>query len=194
MKILVIDNYDSFTYNLVQLLGKFAEVVVIKNDEWNSEDVARLNPNGILISPGPGNPDNSRLSIDVIKNFYKRIPILGICLGHQCIAFAFGGKVLKHANPKHGKTTHINHDSSTIFENIPNNFEVMLYHSLIVDDASLPECLTISAKSDDGIIMGLRHKEYNVEGVQFHPESILTEYGEELIGNWFDGIKNRSEK
>jgi anthranilate synthase/aminodeoxychorismate synthase-like glutamine amidotransferase len=185
MKILVIDNYDSFTYNLVQLLGNHKIQVVIKrNDKINAVQINELNPDKILVSPGPGIPEDSNASLTAYKEFGKTIPILGVCLGHQAMGVVYGGKVVKAPVLMHGKTSFINHDNKTLFNKIPQRFEATRYHSLIVDRDSLPECLEISAETDDGIIMGIRHKDYPVEGIQFHPESILTREGENIINNW----------
>jgi len=185
MKILVIDNYDSFTYNLVQLLGKFKSKLIIKrNDEINEEQIAELNPDKILISPGPGKPEDSNGTLTAIEKFGEKIPILGVCLGHQAIGIIYGGKVIKAPILMHGKTSFINHDNKTLFENIPQRFEATRYHSLIVDKETLPADLEISAETDDGVIMGIRHKKFPVEGIQFHPESILTKEGKNIIKNW----------
>ncbi|MFO7445443.1 MAG: aminodeoxychorismate/anthranilate synthase component II [Ignavibacteriaceae bacterium] len=185
MKILVIDNYDSFTYNLVQLLGKFKNKLIIKrNDEINEEQIADLNPDKILISPGPGKPEDSKASLTAFAKFGSKIPVLGVCLGHQAMGVVYGGKVVKAPLLMHGKTSFIKHDSKTIFKNVPQDFEATRYHSLIVDRESLPSSLEISAETADGIIMGIRHKEYPVEGIQFHPESILTHEGKNIIKNW----------
>ncbi len=185
MKILVIDNYDSFTYNLVQLLGQFKnEIIVKRNDKINQEKIAQLRPDKILISPGPGKPEDSKGSLTAIDAFGKIIPILGVCLGHQAIAVAFGGKVVKAPELMHGKTSKIKHDNKTIFKNIIQDFDATRYHSLIIERESLPDVLEISAETEDGIVMGIRHKNYNIEGIQFHPESILTHEGENIIKNW----------
>ena len=185
MKILVIDNYDSFTYNLVQLLGKKVSSIVIKrNDEITVDEIKSLNPDKILISPGPGKPQNSKVSLDCIKEFGEKIPILGVCLGHQAIGITYGGKVIKAPVLMHGKTSVINHDNKTIFSDVPQKFFATRYHSLVVEKISLPKELYISAYTDDDIIMGVRHKKYPVEGIQFHPESILTEEGKNIINNW----------
>lgn len=184
--ILVIDNYDSFTFNLVQYIKQFEQkVLVIRNDLISIKDIEKLNPQHILISPGPGNPDQAGLSLDIVQHFHKSIPILGICLGHQVIAQFFGAKIKKALKPMHGKISEINHDQKTIFSNITNPISVTRYHSLIVESETLPHCLEVSALSDTGEIMALRHKKYKVEGMQFHPESILTEYGKELLENFF---------
>ncbi|OEG00317.1 anthranilate/aminodeoxychorismate synthase component II [Vulcanibacillus modesticaldus] len=183
--ILVIDNYDSFTFNLVQYFGELGEdLEVSRNDEITLLDIENKNPNYIVISPGPCTPDEAGISLEVIKHFSGRIPILGVCLGHQAIAQAFGGKVVRAEKLMHGKTSIIYHDQKTIFKNIPQAFKATRYHSLIVDDKSLSPEFEVSAKTNAGEIMAIRHKEYPLEGVQFHPESILTEYGKELIKNF----------
>ena len=185
MKILVIDNYDSFTYNLVQLLGKEVSSIIVKrNDKITVKEIAKLNPDKILISPGPGKPEDSNVSLSCIKEFGSKLPILGVCLGHQAIGIAFGGKVIKAPELMHGKTSLINHDEKTIFKNIPQIFNATRYHSLIVDHDSLPGELEISARTDDNVIMGIRHKIFPLEGIQFHPESILTDEGKNIIANW----------
>ena len=187
MKILVIDNYDSFTYNLVQLLGKYKSKLIVKrNDELDENQIDEINPDKILISPGPGKPEASNASITAIKYFGDKIPILGVCLGHQTMGMVYGGKVVKAPVLMHGKTSFIKHDEKNIYKNIPQNFEATRYHSLIVERDSLPDCLEISAETDDEIIMGIRHKEYPVEGIQFHPESILTLEGKNIIKNWLE--------
>lgn len=185
--ILVIDNYDSFTYNLVQYLGQLGrKVEVFRNDKISIEDINALSPEKILISPGPCTPKEAGISIDVIKSFSGKVPIFGVCLGHQSIAEAFGGKVVKAKNLMHGKTSQIFHDGRTIFKSMPNPFTATRYHSLIVEKESLPSTLEISAWTKDGEIMGLRHKELKVEGVQFHPESILTSEGMTILKNFAD--------
>ncbi|HPN36753.1 MAG TPA: aminodeoxychorismate/anthranilate synthase component II [Melioribacteraceae bacterium] len=185
MKILVIDNYDSFTYNLVQLLGQFCNKLVIKrNDEISIKDIKEINPNKILISPGPGKPEDSNISLTTIKELGNIIPILGVCLGHQAIGIAYGAKVVKAKELKHGKTSLIKHDGKTIFTDIPQNFVATRYHSLVIDPDSLPSELVITAETDDHVIMGVRHNSYDIEGIQFHPESILTKQGYNLIKNW----------
>ena len=184
--ILVIDNYDSFTFNLVQYIQEIGEeVVVLRNDQVSLEDIREMKPDYILISPGPGNPDTAGICLDVVKTFYQEIPILGVCLGQQIIAQAFGGLVRKATQPMHGKTSYINHDTKQIFKDIPSPFQVTRYHSLVVDESTFPDCLEISAKSDDGEIMAIRHKNYKVEAVQFHPEAILTENGLQMVRNFF---------
>ena len=188
--ILMIDNYDSFTYNVVQYLGELkAEVNVVRNDEITVEEVASLAPEKIVISPGPCTPNEAGISVEVIERFSGTIPILGICLGHQSIGQAFGGKVVRARSVMHGKTSPIYHNDVGVFRGLPNPFEATRYHSLIVDRESLPDCLEITAwtQTDDGSIdeiMGFRHREYAVEGVQFHPESILTENGHDLLENF----------
>jgi para-aminobenzoate synthetase component II len=184
--ILVIDNYDSFTFNLVQYIRKIGEeVVVIRNDRVTLEDIAEMKPDHILISPGPGNPDTAGICLDVVRNFYQEIPILGVCLGHQIIAQAFGSIVKKGKKPMHGKVSLISHDQRHVFCDIPSPLQVARYHSLVVDEASFPPCLDITARTEDGEIMALRHKQYKVEGVQFHPEAILTEKGLQMLQNFF---------
>ena len=184
--LLVIDNYDSFTYNLVQYLGELGETIEVRrNDEVTVEEIeSQLRPERILISPGPGTPDDAGISLKVIEHFAGRVPILGVCLGHQAIGQAFGGKVVRAPHLMHGKSSEICHDGKTIFSGLDDHFSAGRYHSLIVDRPSLPECLEVSAFTDDDIIMGLRHREMKVEGVQFHPESILTEDGKKLLANF----------
>ncbi len=186
--LLVIDNYDSFTYNLVQYLGELgAEMRVFRNDEITLEEIENdLQPDKILISPGPGTPDDAGVSLEVLKKFGERISILGVCLGHQAIGQIFGGKVVRAPVPVHGKPVEIVHDGKTVFKDLPQNFEAGRYHSLIVERESLPDCLEISATSPDGLIMGLRHKTHKIEGVQFHPESILTPEGKKLLRNFLE--------
>ena len=186
--LLVIDNYDSFTYNLVQYLGELgAEMRVFRNDEITLEEIENdLKPDKILISPGPGTPDDAGVSLEVLEKFGGRVPVLGVCLGHQAIGQIFGGRVVRAPVPVHGKPVEIVHDGKTLFKDLPQNFEAGRYHSLIVERESLPECLEISAESADGLIMGLRHKEHKIEGVQFHPESILTPEGKNLLQNFLE--------
>jgi anthranilate synthase/aminodeoxychorismate synthase-like glutamine amidotransferase len=186
--ILVIDNYDSFTYNLVQYLGELGEELkVFRNDQITLKDIEKLSPTHIVISPGPGGPSQAGISNQVIKNFSGKIPILGVCLGHQCIGYVFGGEVVKAERIMHGKTSLIYHDGKTIFKNVSNPFEATRYHSLIVKKETLPDCLQISAWTKEGEIMGLRHKKFKVEGVQFHPESILTKEGKKILKNFLEG-------
>jgi len=183
--ILMIDNYDSFTYNLVQYLGELgAEIEVRRNDQTTLEEVERMSPERIVISPGPKTPTEAGVCLELIKRFAGARPILGVCLGHQAIGQAFGGKVIRAPQLMHGKTSDIHHDGKTIFAGLPSPFPATRYHSLIVERASLPACLEISATSPDGLIMGLRHKEMKVEGVQFHPESVLTAVGKQLLANF----------
>ena len=187
MKILVIDNYDSFTYNLVQLLdSRHNELVIKRNDEISIAQIRALTPAKILISPGPGRPEDAGISCKIIKTFGKKIPILGVCLGLQAIGVAFGSKVTSSKELVHGKTSKVNHDGKTIFQNIPQHFEAMRYHSLSIVPGSIPEELEVSANLTDGTIMAIRHKKYKIEGVQFHPESILTKEGEKIINNWLN--------
>ena len=187
MKILVIDNYDSFTYNLVQLLdSRKNELVIKRNDEISIAQIRALTPAKILISPGPGRPEDAGISCKIIKTFGKKIPILGVCLGLQAIGVAFGSKVTSSKELVHGKTSKVNHDGKTIFQNIPQHFEAMRYHSLSLVPGSIPEELEVSANLTDGTIMAIRHKKYKIEGVQFHPESILTKEGEKIINNWLN--------
>jgi len=186
LKILVIDNYDSFTFNLVQLIGKYKnELLILRNDERISS-VKNFQPDKILISPGPGRPENSRLSLDVIREFGNSIPILGVCLGMQAMCYLFGADIVNAENIYHGKTSKINHDNKTIFKNIPHEFDAMRYHSLIVKENTLPDEIEISAKALTGEIMGVRHKIFSLEGIQFHPESILTPSGNQIIKNWLN--------
>lgn len=183
--ILVIDNYDSFTYNLVQYLGELgAQLEVRRNDQISVDEIERLAPERIVISPGPKTPTEAGVCLATIQKFSGKIPILGVCLGHQAIGQAFGGKVIRAPEIMHGKTSPISHDGKTIFAGLPNPFPATRYHSLIVERSSLPDCLEISATTPDGLIMGLRHKEMKVEGVQFHPESVLTESGKQLLANF----------
>lgn len=183
--ILVIDNYDSFTYNLVQYIGEQGvEVRVVRNDELSIEEIKRLSPQIIVVSPGPCTPNEAGISLDVITYFAGKIPILGVCLGHQSIGQAFGGKVIRAERLMHGKTSLVFHDDKGVNKDMPNPFHATRYHSLIVERKSLPDCLEVTSWTEEGEIMGLRHKEFAVEGVQFHPESIMTEEGKKLIQNF----------
>ncbi|WP_310551943.1 aminodeoxychorismate/anthranilate synthase component II [Paenibacillus glufosinatiresistens] len=183
--ILVIDNYDSFTYNLVQYLGELnQEVRVFRNDGITLEEIERLAPDHILISPGPCTPTEAGISLDLIRHFKGRIPIFGVCLGHQAIGQAFGGKVIRAPRLMHGKTSPILHRGESVFEGMESPFTATRYHSLIVERESLPDCLEITAETAEGEIMGLRHKEYPIEGVQFHPESIVTDHGHTMLRNF----------
>jgi para-aminobenzoate synthetase component II len=186
--LLVIDNYDSFTYNLVQFLGELgAEMEIRRNDEVSADEIENdLKPEKILISPGPGTPDDAGVSLEVLEKFGEKLPILGVCLGHQAIGQIFGGKVIRAPEPIHGKPVEICHDGKTIFEGLTYRFRAARYHSLVVERESLPDCLEISATSPDGLIMALRHKTLKVEGVQFHPESILTKEGKKLLQNFLN--------
>lgn len=180
--ILMIDNYDSFTYNLVQYVGELGEeIIVYRNDEISIADIEVMNPKMIMISPGPCTPNEAGISLEVIQTFAGKIPIFGVCLGHQAIAQAFGAKVICSEVLMHGKTSKVYHDNQTLFYGLSQPFTATRYHSLIVDKKTLPDCFTISAETKDGEIMAIRHKELPVEGVQFHPESILTENGKEMI-------------
>ncbi len=185
--ILVIDNYDSFTYNLVQYVGEIGEEVMVRrNDEIDLKMIEELQPNHILISPGPCTPNEAGISLELIQHFQGKIPILGVCLGHQAIGQAFGGEVIRAEKLMHGKTSQIFHDGKTIFEGIPSPYTATRYHSLIVRRETLPDCLEISAETAEGEIMGLRHKHFNIEGVQFHPESIITDHGKQLLRNFIN--------
>jgi para-aminobenzoate synthetase component 2 len=183
--ILVIDNYDSFTYNLVQYLGELGEEILVRrNDEISVADVEANLPSRILISPGPGRPVNAGISLELITHFGGRVPILGVCLGHQAIGEVFGGQVVRASTVVHGKGSEIAHDGKTIFRGLKSPFKAGRYHSLVVEREGLPSCLEISAETSDGVIMGLRHREQKIEGVQFHPESILTPEGRKLLANF----------
>ncbi len=183
--LLMIDNYDSFTYNLVQYLGELGEdIKVFRNNKITLPEIEKLNPDRIVISPGPCTPKEAGISVGVIKHFAGKIPILGVCLGHQAIGAAFGGDIIRAPRLMHGKTSMIYHDGKTIFERLPNPFEATRYHSLIIKKETLPACLEITAWTDMGEIMGVRHKDYIIEGVQFHPESILTKVGKDLLRNF----------
>lgn len=185
--ILMIDNYDSFTYNLVQMLQTNQEAVQVwRNDQIGQMEMEGLGPSALVISPGPGSPKQAGISLSAIHHFAPQIPILGVCLGHQSIAEAFGGRVIRAGRIMHGKTSLIFHDGRSIYQSLPNPFEAIRYHSLIVEKNSLPDCLEICAYTQQGEIMGLRHLEYPVEGVQFHPESILTTVGEQIIRNFLN--------
>jgi anthranilate synthase/aminodeoxychorismate synthase-like glutamine amidotransferase len=184
-RILVLDNYDSFVYNLVQYLGELgAEPIVHRCDALTLDEIVALDPDGVLISPGPGRPEDAGLSNAVIEHFAGKRPILGVCLGHQCIGQVFGGDVVRAPEVMHGKTSMIRHHDIGVFEGLPNPLEATRYHSLVVDRDSVPDVLEITAETDDGIVMGLRHREYDIEGVQFHPESILTAKGHDLLARF----------
>ena len=183
--VLVIDNYDSFTYNLVQYLGEMqVEMKIYRNDQITLEAIADLHPERILISPGPCSPKESGLSNEIIRRFSSRIPTLGVCLGHQCIGHTFGGNVIVNYRMMHGKTSLIKHNGKDLFEGMPNPFSATRYHSLVIERSSLPECLEVTAETEEGEIMGVKHKEYPIWGVQFHPESILSENGRQILANF----------
>jgi anthranilate synthase component II len=183
--LLMIDNYDSFTYNLVQYFGELGEDVrVYRNDKISIQQIEALTPKRIVVSPGPCTPNEAGVSVDVIRHFAGHLPLLGVCLGHQALAVAFGGQVVRAERLMHGKTSSIRHDGRTIFRQLPNPFDATRYHSLIVDRTTLPSCFEISAETADGEIMGMRHTSLGVEGVQFHPESILTAAGKDLLRNF----------
>lgn len=183
--LLMIDNYDSFTYNLVQYLGELGQVIkVFRNDQITADEVERLGPERIVISPGPCTPLEAGVSNEIIRRFAGRVPLLGVCLGHQCIGHVFGGEVVRAPRLMHGKTSMIHHDGKTIYQGLPNPFEATRYHSLIIRRETLPACLEVTAETDEGEIMGVRHTEHKLEGVQFHPESILTTSGKDLLRNF----------
>jgi anthranilate synthase/aminodeoxychorismate synthase-like glutamine amidotransferase len=188
-KIVMIDNYDSFTYNLVQYLGELgAEVIVRRNDAIDLAGVRALRPEAVIISPGPRTPAEAGISVTLLRELAGEVPMLGVCLGHQCLGEAFGGEVVRAGRLMHGKTSPVMHDGRTIFAGIPNPFEAMRYHSLLVEPKSLPKCLEVSARTAEGEIMGLRHRKFPIEGVQFHPESIGTSEGKDLLRNFLAGI------
>ena len=190
--ILLIDNYDSFTYNLYQYLSELgADVMVARNDALTVEDVEAMAPRGIVISPGPGTPKEAGISNDIIRRFGPEVPSLGVCLGHQCVGYAYGGTVDRAGEIMHGKTSLVHHDGKGLFQGLPNPFEAIRYHSLAVYQDGLPDSLEVSAWTDKGVIMGLRHREYPVEGVQFHPESIMTGVGKALLQNYLDWVDSR---
>ena len=181
--IVVIDNYDSFTYNLVQYLGELGqELRVFRNDKTSVEAITELEPERIVISPGPGIPSKAGISEQVVEYFHDKVPILGVCLGHQAIGEVFGGKIVPAPSLMHGKVSNIRHDGKTIFEGLPSDFVATRYHSLVVTD--IPDCMETTATADDGVVMGLRHREFRTEGIQFHPESIMTEVGHDLLSNF----------
>lgn len=191
--ILMIDNYDSFTYNLVQMFQIIGENVhVWRNNQADLIEIARMRPSALVISPGPGTPDQAGISVEAIRCFGPKHPVLGVCLGHQSITTAFGGKVIQADRIMHGKVSSIFHDGQSIYHGIPNPFEAIRYHSLIVDRNSFPDCLEISAWTENGEIMGLRHREHKIEGVQFHPESILTNVGSHIIRNFIHNNERRN--
>ena len=183
--LVMIDNYDSFTYNLVQYLGELGEdVKTFRNDEITIEEIEQFNPDRIMLSPGPCTPNEAGISLEVIKHFAGKLPLMGVCLGHQSIGQAFGGKIVHAKKIMHGKVSMVEHINSGVFENLPSPFQVTRYHSLVIEKDSIPDCLEITAWTDDGEIMGVRHKDLLIEGVQFHPESILTDHGHDLLKNF----------
>jgi anthranilate synthase component II len=189
--VLMIDNYDSFTYNLVQYLAELGqEVAVFRNDEITIEQIEALAPRAIVISPGPSAPENAGISLELIARLAGRVPILGVCLGHQAIGQAFGGKVVRAKRVMHGKVSRVRHDGEGVFRGLPAEFDATRYHSLAVERASLPASLKITAEADDGEIMGLRHRRLAVEGVQFHPEALLTEQGHRMLQNFIEGARS----
>jgi anthranilate synthase/aminodeoxychorismate synthase-like glutamine amidotransferase len=183
--LLLIDNYDSFTYNLYQYLSELGEEIsVVRNDKMTIEEMDEISPERIVISPGPGTPEQAGISNEVVRYFGSRLPILGVCLGHQCVGYAYGAGVGHAGEIKHGKSSLIHHDGKGVFRGLPSPFPAIRYHSLAVNAESIPDCLEVSARTDNNIIMGIRHREYPVEGVQFHPESIMTEVGKDLLRNF----------
>lgn len=193
--ILMIDNYDSFTYNLVHYLAELGEEVVVhRNDKIELEDIGKLNPDMMVVSPGPCTPKEAGISVDAIKEFAGRMPILGVCLGHQSVAYAYGAEIVRADRLLHGKTSEIHHDGKTIYKNIPDPFEATRYHSLLINKKSLPDVFEITAWTDEGEIMGIRHKEHLIEGVQFHPESILTKHGKDLLKNFITIAKKKNSR
>jgi anthranilate synthase component 2 len=185
--ILVIDNYDSFTYNLVQAIGKKTKDILVKrNDELSSHDITQLAPRGIILSPGPGKPEHAGITVDVIRHFGSTIPILGVCLGHQAIGFAFGASITHAPSLMHGRTSQVTHSGETILKSVSNPLRVGRYHSLVISPEQFPDELKISARTHDGIIMGVTHRKFPIEGIQFHPESILTQEGETILNNWLE--------
>ena len=192
--ILMVDNFDSFTYNLVQYLQMLNETIIVRKNNISIEEIEEISPELIVISPGPGNPDTAGNSLEIIDKFKNKIPILGICLGHQAICQVFGGKIIKGDAPVHGKISHIKHNSKGVFLNLPNNLKVTRYHSLLLERESLPECLEITSETLTGEIMGVRHKDYLIEGVQFHPEAILTEKGLDMLRNFLMEVKSDNKR
>lgn len=191
----MIDNYDSFTYNLVHYLAELGEdVVVHRNDKIELEDIGKLDPDMMVVSPGPCTPKEAGISVEAIKEFAGRMPILGVCLGHQSVAYAYGAEIVRADRLLHGKTSEIHHDGKTIYKNIPDPFEATRYHSLLVNKKSLPDAFEITAWTDEGEIMGIRHKEHLIEGVQFHPESILTKHGKSLLKNFITIAKKKNRR
>ena len=193
--ILVIDNYDSFTYNLVHLVGRHTDdLQVVRNDAITVEDVREMAPAGILISPGPGRPEDAGITEPVIEALGETTPILGVCLGHQAIGEVFGGTVTHAPTLMHGKTSRVHHDERTVFEGVEQDFEATRYHSLVVAPESVPDVLEVSARTDDGVVMGLRHRRFPIEGIQFHPESVLTAAGPKLVANWLAMVEDHQAR
>ncbi len=193
--VLIIDNYDSFVYNLAQYLGELGwEPAVYRNDQITAAEVERLSPSHIIISPGPCTPLEAGISNDIIRHFAGRIPILGVCLGHQCIGYVYGGQIVSAATPTHGKTSLIYHDGRTVYQGLPNPFEAGRYHSLVIERDTFPSALELTATTSDGMVMGVRHREYIVEGVQFHPESIMTDVGHNVLRNFLNFVQPRWAK
>lgn len=189
--LLLIDNYDSFTFNLYQMLGVIhKDIKVVRNDTVTIEDISKMDLDGIIISPGPGRPEDAGICIDVIKNFAGKLPLLGICLGHQAIGCAFGGNVIVAEKIMHGKTSEVLIEEGDIFKDVPESFNVMRYHSLVIENSSIPRELKVIAETRDKVIMGIKHKDYKIYGLQFHPESILTEYGDKILKNFIEVICN----
>jgi anthranilate synthase/aminodeoxychorismate synthase-like glutamine amidotransferase len=189
--LLLIDNYDSFTYNLYQYLSQLgAEVVVVRNDKIGIKEIEQMQPKKIILSPGPSTPEHAGISNNVINHFGEKVPILGVCLGHQCIGYSYGGEIVRARRIMHGKSSLIHHQGQGIFAGLPQPFSAIRYHSLVVNEDKLPQCLEITARTEDGTIMGLRHREYPVEGLQFHPESFMTEMGIDLLKNFLNGGNN----
>jgi len=189
--ILMIDNYDSFTFNLVQYLGQLGEDVrVYRNDEITLAEIEEMRPAAIFLSPGPGSPKDAGITVDVIRTFYRRIPIMGVCLGHQSIGYAFGAEIIRADRLMHGKTSQVINDGKTVFKRLPNPFTAGRYHSLIIKRDSMPDCLEVTAETEEGEIMGIRHREFPVEGIQFHPESILTPNGKRILRNFLNLVSS----
>jgi anthranilate synthase component 2 len=185
--ILVIDNYDSFTFNLVQVIGRYVpDIEVRRNDQSTIEDLERLEPAGIVVSPGPGRPEDAGITLEVIRKLGTKVPLLGVCLGHQAIGLAFGGRVVHAPSLMHGRTSLVRHSETSLYEGVSDPFVATRYHSLVVAPENLPEKLEVTAWTDDGVIMGIRHRDFHIEGVQFHPESILTAEGEKILLNWIE--------
>ncbi|GAB4410365.1 MAG: aminodeoxychorismate/anthranilate synthase component II [Bacteroidia bacterium] len=194
MRILLIDNYDSFTYNLADLLRRYATVQVVRNDAIGLEEITATDPAGIVVSPGPGRPEDSGISLPLVQRLYDRYPILGVCLGHQIIGQVCGAKVVHAARPMHGRTSLVQHTQTSVFRQLPSPLRVMRYHSLVLDPDTIPDELEVIAYSDGGEIMGIRHKIHTLVGVQFHPESVLSEGGDRMIRNWLDDICTRQAR